>query len=225
MRRLRESDGSAIHRRHIRFHMARCKGAGPLHDTLHAEASAIYAALRDAVRAREDAEDAGVEAAALVTRAEEIVENAIRDIDAEARKLDRAEPALMAQSAILPGGLTEILGPEGAAQLEVLPALGARLAPFLGKGAIAETLASLAKAEGAMRTALGSAALASAEIERRFAEELAARRAVREQLESAYGRLRVHYKARPALAERFFLKEKEHARAKTAPVVASTPTV
>jgi len=33
------------------------------------------------------------------------------------------------------------------------------------------------------------------------------RRAIREQLESAHGRLRDLYKARPAVAEEFFLKE------------------
>jgi len=224
MRRLRDNDGSTTHRRHIRFHMARCKGAGTLHDILHSEAGAVYAVLRAAERAREDAEDAGVEAAALVTRAEESLENAIRDIDAEAKKLDRAEPTLMAQSTILPGGLTPILDPEGAAQLDVLPALGVRLAPFKASGAMKDAVAALENAEAGMRAALAAAAAAAAEVERRFAEELGARRAVREQLESAHGRLRDLYKARPALAERFFLKEKESSRAKSAPVTPPAPT-
>ncbi|UQA57506.1 hypothetical protein [Polyangium aurulentum] len=223
MRRLRDNDGSTTHRRHIRFHMARCKGAGPLHDILHSEATAVYAVLRDAERAREDAEDAAVEAAALVTRAEETLENVIRDIDAEAKKIDRAEPTLMAQSTILPGGLTPILEPEGAAQLDVLPALGVRLAPFKGKGAMKDAVSALENAEAGMRAALEAAAATEIEVERRFAEELGARRAVREQLSSAHGRLRDLYKARPALAERFFLKEKEAPRAKSSPLSLPAP--
>lgn len=43
MKRLRDSDSTSKHRRQVRFHMARCKGEGPLQDKLHAEASLVYA--------------------------------------------------------------------------------------------------------------------------------------------------------------------------------------
>jgi hypothetical protein len=43
-------------------------------------------------------------------------------------------------------------------------------------------------------------------VTRLFEAEREARRAVREQLESANGRLRAFYKAKPALAETFFLR-------------------
>lgn len=39
-----------------------------------------------------------------------------------------------------------------------------------------------------------------------FAEELEAQRQIREQLESAYGRLRDLYKSRPGMAEHLFLR-------------------
>jgi hypothetical protein len=49
---------------------------------------------------------------------------------------------------------------------------------------------------------------AESQVEALFAEELAARQAIREQFESAYGRLRDLYCCScPALAERFFLRE------------------
>jgi hypothetical protein len=52
-------------------------------------------------------------------------------------------------------------------------------------------------------------------IHKLFAEEVDARRAVREQLERAYGRLRAHYKAHPAKAEAFFLREGSRRAAKS----------
>jgi hypothetical protein len=48
---------------------------------------------------------------------------------------------------------------------------------------------------------------AEEKLDRVTAEEREARREVREQLESAHGRLRAHYKTRPALAERFFMRD------------------
>jgi hypothetical protein len=55
-----------------------------------------------------------------------------------------------------------------------------------------------------------------------FAEELEARREIREQLESAFGRLRDLYKARPAVVERFFLRE-IGGRKRTEPPVKAPP--
>lgn len=222
MRRLRDTHGSSIHRRHIRFHLSRCKGVSPLHDTLHDEASAVYLALREAQRAREDAEDAVTSAAALLARAEVGIENAIREIEVEAKRLDRADPSIGAHGTIFPAGLGPVIRPDGAAQLEVLPALRVRMAPLEGKGAMATTIAGLDAAEAGQRAALAAVGEAAVEVERCFAEERAARRAVREQMESAYGRLRDLYKARPGFAEQFFLREKEPAREKKAGEVVTT---
>ncbi|MDI1433635.1 hypothetical protein [Polyangium sorediatum] len=215
MRHLRESDGSSVHRRHIHFHGTTCKDVSPLHDILHAEASAVYTKLRDAQRAREDAEDAATAASAGVLRTEVMVENAVREIDASAKKLDRKEPALAAQRTIFPAGISPVIKPDGQAQLDVLPAVRIRMAPFADKGDMGDALASLDYAEMLHDAALQAVNLAVGEVARRFAEEREARRAVREQLASAHGRLRDHYKAKPSAAEAFFLREKTAASLKT----------
>ncbi|MDI1483806.1 hypothetical protein [Polyangium sp. y55x31] len=215
MRCPRETDGSPVHRRHIRFHLTACKGAGPVHDMLAAEASTIYMNLRDAERAREDAEDAATAASAGLSRAESTLENAIRELDAAAKKLDRKDPALAAQRTIFPAGLRPVLKPEGQAQLDVLLPLRVRLAPFAGKGDVDDAIAGLDYAEMQHRAALETVDLAAAEVDTRFAHERAARRAVREQLVSAFGRLRDHYKAHPAAAEAFFLRERSLSKRKS----------
>jgi len=215
MRRLRELDGSNVHRRYIRFHLSACKGASPLHDALYAEASVIYAGLRDAERAHEDAKDAATSASAVLSRAEVNLENAIREVDAAARKLDRKDRALAAQRSIFPAGLGPEIRPDGQAQLAVLPALRIRMAPFANMGDMDEAIANLDHAEMQHREALATVDLAATEVDRRFAEEREARKAVRAQLESAYGRLKDHYKLYPASAETFFLREKAPTQPKT----------
>lgn len=194
-----------------------CKDVSPLHDTLHAEASAAYLKLRDRQRAREDADDAATAASAGLLRTEVMVENAIREVDAAARKLDRKDPALAARRTIFPAGMGPMIKPDGQAQLDVLPALRIRMAPFADKGDMDDALASLDHAEMLHRASLETVNLAVAEVEMRFAEEREARRAVREQLASAHGRLRDHYKANPAAAEAFFLREKSAAQPKKKP--------
>ncbi|MRG96229.1 hypothetical protein [Polyangium spumosum] len=222
MRHLRETDGSPVHRRHINFHATMCKGVSPLHDTLHIEATAGAAKLRSSQRAREDAEDMATAAYAGLMRTEVMVENAIREVDAAARKLDRKDPALAARRTIFPKGMSRVIKPDGQAQLDVLPALRIRMAPFVDKGDMDDALASLDHAEMLHRAALETVHLANAEVDLRFAEEREARRLVREQLASAHGRLRDHYKATPAAAEAFFLREKSPARSK--PKAPTNPT-
>jgi hypothetical protein len=214
MKRLRDSDSTSKHRRQVRFHMARCKGEGPLHDKLHAEASLVYAALRAAARDCEDAEDAAVAASGVADRAEEQVEDVLRDIRAEASQLDRANMGLMAERTIFPKGLTPEIKPIGAAQLDVLTALRVRLAPYAKEEGMSEVVGRLDKAEAGLRAALDAETAANAEVERCFAIEREARRAVREQLASAHARLLDLYRAQPILAERFFLRAKASASKK-----------
>ena len=207
MRRLRETDGSPSHRRHGRYHMAQCRDVGPTHNQLRGEMSPLFTGLKAAAQACADAEDAAVDTMADLDRAEVRIENAIRDIDAEAEKLDRSDATLNARKAVFPQGFGAEIDPEGEAQLGVLPALRVRLAPFAAKGGMPAAIAELDLAEAGLRAAVLADAGAEEEVERRFAEELAARSAIRVQLESAYGRLKDVYKARLALAERFFLNE------------------
>jgi hypothetical protein len=220
MDQLRESDSSAVHRHHGKFHMSRCKGVSPLHDKLHSETSAVYSTLRDAERACQDAEDAASGAMGVMGRAEEGVENAIRDIDAEAARLDRTEPGLYVQRTLFPNGFGEVIRPEGRAQLDPLPALRVDLELFKSKGAMGDKIDAFEAAETSFREAISASEAADVAVEMRFAEELAARRAMREQLASSYGRLRDFYRSRPKIAERFFLKDRRARRVKKPPVAA-----
>ncbi len=94
MRRIRDTEGTPVHRRAARYHMARCQqGGAQLHTTLRAEMLALFTALKLKARAVEDAEDEAVDASAIADATEVALENVIRDIDDDAAKLDRAAPA------------------------------------------------------------------------------------------------------------------------------------
>jgi len=205
MRRLRDTDGSPVHRRCARFHMSRCNNGEALHMTLRSEMADRYNNLKKKEREREDAEDAAVDTLAEADRAEERVENAVRDLDAAAASADRANPNLNVQKTIFPEGFGAVIDPDGRAQIAELEKLRVRIAPFKSIPGIAAALAALDTAGAGLQTALEADEAADALVDKLFAEELTMRRAIREQFESAYGRLRDHYKARPALAERFFL--------------------
>lgn len=208
MRRLRPTEGTPAHRRASCYHMAKClSGSATLHATLHTEMSARYAALKAKAREAEDAEDAAVNATANVDLAEAGLENVIRDLAAELAKLDRSDPSLNAEKTVFPEGFGKEIEPEGEEQLTILPTLRVRIDAFKANASITAALTRLESAETALRTALAAGAQASTKVDAIFEEEQVARRAVREQLESAHGRLRDLYKARPALAERFFLSD------------------
>lgn len=160
------------------------------------------------------AEDDAIEAAALVDAAEVDLENAIRDIDADLGKLDRQQPDLNARATVFPDGYGKEIDPEGEEQLTELPALRKRIAAFAAHGGIADTLARFDTCVETFKNAITAEDAASTKVDELFQRELDARREIREQLESAYGRLRDFYKARPALAEDFFLKEGSRKAAK-----------
>lgn len=213
MRRLRTTDGTTVHRRAARYHMAKClQAAAPLLSDLHAEMAGKYTTLQLKAREVEDAEDAAIDATAEADATEIALENMIRDIDADLAKLDRANPSLNAKKTVFPDGYGKEIAPEGAVQLTVLPALRVRLACFLASPGVGAALKKLDKTEAAFQAALGVKANAQANVDALFEEEQVARQAVREQLESAYGRLRDLYQSRPALAEQFFVRERDGAR-------------
>lgn len=207
MERVRPEDGTKVHRSCISFHAGAClRGKTPLHEALRSAADARYQTLRACERSVEDAEDARQRTWAEVVAAEGDFENVVRDIDAELGALDRADASLNARRSVFPDGFGQTLKPEGEDQLDVLPGLRKRLQPFQALPSVAPILTRLDTAEADLRTAVDADKVARALIETRKLEEEAAKQGVREQLESAYGQLRSHYKARPALAERFFQK-------------------
>lgn len=208
MRRLRPTDGNPAHKRAGQYHCTMVKtGNTPLHTQLHDQMVAQLALLKAKTRAHEDAEEEAVAASATSDAAEIALENTIRDIDADLAKLDREDGSLNARATVFPEGYGKEIDPEGPSQLENLDALRDRLAKFDGHPIGTALLAKFEAARSTFEQAIEAEEASEDAVESAFREVLDARTAVREQLESAYGRLRDHYKARPALAETFFLKE------------------
>lgn len=208
MRRLRPSDGTPTHKRAARYHDSKLVAeGGPLHLQLHAEMAPLLATLITKERAVDDAGDASVGMQAVEDHHETNFENLIRDIDADLGKLDRSNPALNARTTVFPDGYGKEIEPDGDAQVAVTPPLRIRLAKFAGNAVVDDYLTKFDTHVEALTAAVSATNAAEALVEKLFAEENDARRAIREQLESAYGRLRAHYKANPAKAEAFFLRE------------------
>lgn len=208
MRRLRPEDGTRAHRRAARYHATKCTQVkNPVHAELATQMGGLLQELRLSVHKTEDADDLLVEKGAVADAAEIAIEDEIRNLDSELERLDRLDPGLGAQKTVLPHGYTEIIDPEGAEQLKVLPGLKLKLAPFLGMGTVNSIVKQLDINAAAFDQALKDETAAEEAYDLAFAEEVNTRRKIREQLEDAYGKLRSFYKARPATAERFFLKE------------------
>jgi hypothetical protein len=207
MRHLRDTDGTTPHRRACQYHVTKCQaGTAPLHKQLAAEGDKARLVLKDAARNAEDAGDAATAAGAMADSAEIALENALRDLLADCEKADREEPALFSEAKIFPGGLGEMIDPEGEKQLTVMPAFVVRLAPFTGHPALSGAIAKVTSAQASFTSALAGEQTADEAVETADQGELDARTAVREQLESAYGQLKAFYKARPSQAERFFAR-------------------
>lgn len=207
MQRLTAKDTTVTHRKAIRHHASKLRRfKTPLHQTLLTEATQAYDNLKAKTRGYEDIDDAETDADADLDTRELELEDAIRDLDDDLTKFDRKNPEANARAAVFPNGFGEVIDPEGEAQLTTLPALHVRLEPFRNEPALATSLQALADTEKAFNDALAAAKSAAKATKTAAAEEAAAKTAVRQQLESAHGRLRDFYKARPAKAERFFMK-------------------
>lgn len=223
MKRLRPTDGSAQHRKTAKYHMGACRQPGnPLFAQLRAEMSPKVADLKAKQRAVEDAEDELADASAVADFAEIATENAVRDLHADLGKLDRSQPALQAQTTVMPDGFGPLIDPEGEDQFAPLTLLRKRLAPFASQPILAESIARLDEAEPAFREAVKAEQDAAERVEDLFGDELEARRQIREQLESAYGRLRDLYRSRPGMAEYYF-KRGPSRRTKTPATPVTTP--
>lgn len=217
MRRLRETDGSPVHRRTARYHVTKCTLVPvALHTALAAEMITELSKLIAKTRQSEDLDDALAGAGAMLDAAELGFENVIRELDGALEQLDRDNPSFGAQSATFPEGFGTVIEPDGEQQRAVMAPLKVRLEPFKSQPTIAPILAKLDAADATLAAAVTAATAAEKEYDTAFAEEIAARTAIRQQMESAYGRLRDYYKARPAMAELFFSKEGSRRSAKKA---------
>jgi hypothetical protein len=216
MRRLRPTDGTPVHKRAARYHDSKLVAdGGPLHQQLHGEMAPLLATLIAKERAVDDARDAAVAAQALEDHHETNFENLIRDIDADLGKLDRVDATLNARATVFRDGFGKEIEPDGDAQVAITSDLRDRLAKFAGQGVVADHLTKFDVYVEALKNAVSATNAAEDLVDKVFAEENEARRAIREQLESAYGRLRAHYKATPAKAETFFLREGSRRAAKS----------
>lgn len=231
MQRLDAKDGTPLHIKVIRSHARRVQRVkSALHKTLHAEAKALADELLAKRRGHEDAENAETDAAADAESAELELEDAIRDLDADLEKYDRKHPGENLRIAVFPNGFGEVIDPDGEAQLDTLPRLRVRMEKLNGIKELADSAQAVDGAEANFRDSLSNAQAAGETERAAFAAEIETRTKIRQQIESAHGRLRDFYKARPAIAERFFLKlgrreGKADAKAKPAsPAPAAGPT-
>jgi tRNA/tmRNA/rRNA uracil-C5-methylase (TrmA/RlmC/RlmD family) len=214
MRQLRGEDSADKHRRAVRYHMGACRRSPnlPLCVTLRQEADVVYKALRTKTREMEDAQDELIDLSAEADAVEEALEAVLRDLHQDLGRLDRDNPALNLQLTAFPDGLGEILEPKGQAQLDTVVSLMDRLKSNQAQQKVAEVLKKLEQASAVLQSALDAEEKAERTAERIAIEEAEARKAVREQLNSAHGQLRTFFKTNPARAERFFLRESGGAR-------------
>jgi hypothetical protein len=180
---------------------------GAIHMQLHAEMAPLLALLTTKERTVEDARDAAVGAQALEDHHESKLENLIRDIDADLGKLDRTDATLNARTTVFPDGFGKEIEPDGDAQLDAVPDLRARLVKFNTHAVIVDHLTKFDAGVDALKNAVNATNAAEALVDTYFDEETDARQQIREQLEKAYGQWRAYYKASPARAEDFFLRE------------------
>ena len=182
-------------------------GGSSIHQELRAEMKPRFDKLKASERSVSDARDVAVEAGAICDQAEIELENVFRDIDADLGKLDRAEPERNARATAFPDGYGKEIDPEGEAQLANLPVVRQRIEQIGPHPLVTDVLTRFDAAVETFSTAVKADKTADAQVELLFQEELLARRAIREQLEVAYGKLRGHYKSNPRRAEDFFLRE------------------
>jgi len=221
MKALREEDSTAKHRNAASYHLGACLQPGvPLLATLRTEMEPLRHDLIAKERQVEDAGDALVVATAAADFAEIAVEDQVREIFEDLGKEDRKNPALGSRKKVFPHGFGPVINKENEDQLASLATLRVDLAPFLSLPVVAADVEALDPLETTFRERLAAKKAAADLVARLEAEEKASRLTTREQLQSAYGRLRDVYKSNPKLAERYF----ERSRRKPAKKPASTDT-
>jgi hypothetical protein len=226
MRQLRLEEGADKHRRAIRYHMGACRRSSnlPICVTLRQEADACYKALRTKTRELEDSQDDLIDLSAEADAVEEALEAVLRDFHQDLGRVDRDNPTLNVQATAFPDGLGEILEPKGQEQLNTVVALLTRMKSKQDNEKVAEGLKKLEQANANLQNALAAEEAGEKNVERVSIEELEARKAVREQLNSAHGQLRAFFKSNPSRAEKFFLRESGGARRAVTSTTSEAPS-
>ena len=200
------------------YHLA-ALGAEPQAAGLVADFTARQQALRDALAARQGAARAAMGAEALKVRAEENLENALREIElalfAVVEKKRQRDP----YKRIFPDNLLGAIKPAGLAQVAEARRVADLVAPATGS-AVAGVPATLGPVAARLRQAADElertvAADSAAEraLQTAFANELAERRRWREQYRKDFGMLSALFYENPRKVTTFFRSDNKKAKA------------
>jgi hypothetical protein len=210
MKQLQDNDGTDKHTRAIFYHTNRCQeGTDALFQTLLKEGQEKRATLKNAARLVEDKDEELSVLSSEVSATELEVERLVLDIASDLKKLDRKSPQLNAFKSVFSekGGSDTIIRPEGESQLASLTSFMTRLNKFTDQPLIKETYAALEAGIKLFKEKLKSKRVEEERREQLFTEELLARKAIRQQLISAHGRLKDLFQADPDQAEAYFLSD------------------
>lgn len=210
MKQLQETDGTDKHLRAIAYHISRCKeGQDTLFVTLTKEAQDKRLALKKASRLVEDKEEDLSVLSAEVSAAELEVERLVLDAASDLKKLDRKSPQLNSFKQVFPekGGSDAVIRPEGESQLSSLNLFMTRLKKFADQPLLQDTYNAFEGAIKTFRDRLTQKKEAEEKRDQLFTEEVLARKAIRQQLTSAHGRLKDLFQADPDQAEAYFLAD------------------
>ena len=214
MRRLTTADGTDKHLDTAQYHSRRCRQrkSDPFFSGLESKIVVVFTSLRNLARAGDDLQEALTDSRADLDEVELTFEDLVRDIDSEAARLDRQDPSLQAQKKIFPEGFGAVIRPEGKSQPAVIPDLKVRLKAFLSMGALGDYIKKLLESEAAFQAAVQDVEKAEQRLANNRSEEREAKRELREQLEENHSEIKKLYKAKPALADRFFSKDARASR-------------
>lgn len=201
------------------YHLA-ALGAEPQAASLVPDFTARQQALRDALSARQGASRAAMGAEALKVRAEENLENVLREVElalfAAVEKKRQRDP----YKRIFPANLLGALKPAGLAQVAEARRVADLVAPATGTAVdgvpatLAPTAARLRQAADELERTVAADSAAERAYQTAFANELAERRRWREQYRKDFGLLSAMFYETPRRVTTFFKSERTMKKAK-----------
>jgi hypothetical protein len=210
MESLKEQDSTEKHRSRARYHQGACtQSKVPAISGLADEIEPLCDDMIAKERQIEDAQDQVVIATAVADGEEIVAEDIVRDVHAELGSQDRKDPTLGSQVKVFPHGFGPVINEENEDQFAPLATLHVDIAPFVTLEPVAALMATLDAQEVVLGEKLEVKKGANDRVTTLKAELKIAKTKVREQLQSAYGRLRDIHKSNPKLAERYFDRPKK----------------